>query len=197
MKRIFDAVVSSVLLVLFAPVLALATVLVKLSSAGPVIFSQVRVGQHGRTFRLYKFRTMVNGADQMLPALMQATESAGPVFIWKDPNDVRITPVGRLLRRLSLDELPQLVNVIKGDMSLVGPRPLPAQSSSMITGAHLRRFSVPPGITCLWQVKARGNFDYEAWANYDLQYVDTWSLLLDVKILLQTIPVVVSGRGAT
>ena len=189
-----DVVLSATLLVILLPLLLAIALMVKLSSSGPIIFRQERIGFHGRRFRLYKFRTMIVGAEAMLPALAHRSVTGGPIF--KDPTDVRITRVGRILRRFSLDELPQLLNVLRGDMSLVGPRPLPVHESAAISGAHRRRFAMRPGITCLWQVNGRSDVDYATWMRYDLEYVDTWSLQLDAKLLLQTIPVGIHGRGA-
>ena len=194
LKRLIDVAGSVALMLLLTPVLVATAVLVKLSSAGPVLFSQDRVGLHGRRFKVYKFRTMIQGAEALLPSLSSRSIMKGPTF--KDPADFRITPIGRLLRKASLDELPQLFNVLKGDMSLVGPRPLPVQESAAVEGRHRRRFSMRPGITCLWQINGRSNIDYATWMNYDLQYVDRWSLGLDARLLLKTIPAVLSGRGA-
>jgi exopolysaccharide biosynthesis polyprenyl glycosylphosphotransferase len=194
LKRLIDLAGSVALIVLLGPVLVATAVLVKLSSAGPVLFTQDRVGLHGRRFRVYKFRTMIQGAEALLPSLSSRSITKGPTF--KDPADFRITPIGRVLRKASLDELPQLFNVLKGDMSLVGPRPLPISESAAVAGPHRRRFSMRPGITCLWQINGRSTVDYATWMNYDLQYVDRWSLGLDARLLLKTIPAVLSGRGA-
>ncbi len=194
LKRIMDVLLSIPLIAIFAPVMVIAALLVKLSSPGPIIFKQKRAGLHGRPFVLYKFRTMVDGAEGMLHVVAQRSVAGGPIF--KDPVDHRITPVGAVLRRFSIDELPQLFNVLKGNMSLVGPRPLPLHEAQAITGTHRRRFSMRPGITCLWQVNGRSNVEYTRWMAYDLQYVDGWSLWLDTKLLLRTIPAVFSGRGA-
>jgi exopolysaccharide biosynthesis polyprenyl glycosylphosphotransferase len=194
LKRATDLTLASVLLVVLSPLMILSAVLVKLSSRGPVIFSQLRVGLHGRRFRLLKFRTMFENAEAAVATLAHRSITGGPIF--KDPHDLRVTPVGRILRRLSLDELPQLVNVLVGDMSLVGPRPLPLHESAAISGPHRRRFSMRPGLTCLWQVNGRSNVNYAQWMQYDLDYVDGWSLALDAKLLVKTIPAVVSGRGA-
>jgi len=194
LKRLIDLTGSIALIVLLMPVLLATAVFVKLSSAGPILFTQDRVGLHGRRFRVYKFRTMIQGAEALLPSLSSRSITRGPTF--KDPSDFRITPIGRVLRKFSVDELPQLFNVLKGDMSLVGPRPLPVHESVAIAGPYRRRFSMRPGITCLWQINGRSNIDYATWMNYDLQYVDRWSLGLDARLLLKTIPAVLSGRGA-
>jgi exopolysaccharide biosynthesis polyprenyl glycosylphosphotransferase len=194
LKRLIDISGSFALVILLAPALLATALLVKLSSAGPILFTQARVGLHGRKFRVYKFRTMIQGADALQPSLSSRSIMKGPAF--KDPADVRVTPIGRVLRKASLDELPQLFNVLKGDMSLVGPRPLPVHESAAVEGPHRRRFSMRPGITCLWQINGRNDIDYTTWMNYDLQYVDRWSLGLDARLLLKTIPAVLSGRGA-
>lgn len=193
-KRSLDLLLGAALLLLFSPLLAVAALLVKVSSPGAVIYKQRRTGLHGRTFVMYKFRTMVQDAEGMLQSLAARSIVGGPIF--KDRNDCRVTPIGRFLRRFSIDELPQLLNVVKGDMSLVGPRPLPVAEAARISGAFRRRFSMRPGITCLWQVNGRSNIEYAQWMSYDLQYVDGWSLWLDAKLLVRTIPAVLSGRGA-
>jgi exopolysaccharide biosynthesis polyprenyl glycosylphosphotransferase len=193
-KRLIDLAGAVVLLAALAPLLVAAALLVKLSSPGPILFTQHRVGLHGRRFKVFKFRTMIDGAEALLPAIRARSMTNGPTF--KDPGDFRVTPIGRLLRQFSVDELPQLFNVIRGDMSLVGPRPLPVHESAAITGPYRRRFCMRPGITCLWQINGRSNVDYTTWMNYDLQYVDRWSLSMDARLLLKTIPAVLSRRGA-
>jgi exopolysaccharide biosynthesis polyprenyl glycosylphosphotransferase len=194
-KRVLDVVASAALLVMITPLLAAIAVLIKLTSAGPVLFLQQRVGLNKRRFAMYKFRTMVPNAEKMLPQLEALNEVAGPVF--KIKNDPRITPIGRILRRTSLDELPQLFNVLKGDMSLVGPRPLPVRDyEGFSEDWQRRRFSVRPGITCLWQVHGRSDVTFDQWMKLDLQYLDEWSIWLDMKILAQTIPAVMKGSGA-
>jgi exopolysaccharide biosynthesis polyprenyl glycosylphosphotransferase len=194
-KRALDVAVSFVLIVLLAPLLAVVALLGKLTSKGPVLFLQERVGLNKRRFLIYKFRTMVPNADKMLPELEMLNEVAGPVF--KIKNDPRMTPIGRLLRRTSIDELPQLFNVLKGDMSLVGPRPLPVRDyEGFNEDWQRRRFSIRPGITCLWQVNGRSSISFEKWMQLDLQYIDQWSLWLDLKILVRTVPAVLKGSGA-
>ena len=194
-KRALDIVFSILLLILFSPVLLAAAVLVYSTSNGPVFFLQERVGLNKRRFRMYKFRTMVFNAEKIMARLEKLNEAAGPVF--KIKNDPRITTVGRFLRRASVDELPQLLNVLKGDMSLVGPRPLPVRDyEGFSEDWQRRRFSVRPGITCLWQVAGRSSIPFEQWMRLDLQYVDEWSLWLDLKILARTIPAVFRGVGA-
>jgi exopolysaccharide biosynthesis polyprenyl glycosylphosphotransferase len=194
-KRTLDIALSFVLLVLLAPVLAAVALVVKLTTPGPVFFWQERIGRNKRRFFLCKFRTMVPNAENLLPGLESRNEAAGPVF--KIKNDPRITPIGRLLRRTSLDELPQLLNVLTGEMSLVGPRPLPVRDyEGFSEDWQRRRFSVRPGITCLWQVGGRSNIGFDQWMKLDLQYLDQWSIWLDVKILAMTIPAVLKGSGA-
>jgi exopolysaccharide biosynthesis polyprenyl glycosylphosphotransferase len=193
-KRTVDLVLSVIFMVMALPVMAIVAIAVKLSSEGPVIFKQTRVGLRGRKFTMYKFRTMICGAEALMPTLASQTVMAGPIY--KQFSDPRVTAAGRFLRKFSLDELPQLWNVFKGEMSLVGPRPLPVTESAAIAGEYRRRFSMRPGLTCFWQVNGRNNTEFSKWMNYDLQYVDRWSLMLDAKLLLQTIPVVFSGKGA-
>jgi exopolysaccharide biosynthesis polyprenyl glycosylphosphotransferase len=194
-KRALDMALSSALLVVFAPLLVVTGLMVKLTSKGPILFRQERIGRSKRRFFIYKFRTMVANAEKLLPALEALNEAEGPVF--KIRNDPRMTPIGRLLRRTSLDELPQLFNVLRGDMSLVGPRPLPVRDyEGFDQDWQRRRFSVRPGITCLWQVGGRSNIGFEHWMKLDLQYLDEWSIWLDMKILAQTIPAVLRGSGA-
>jgi exopolysaccharide biosynthesis polyprenyl glycosylphosphotransferase len=194
-KRVIDFLVASLLLLLLLPLLLVVSLIVKLNSHGPVFFFQERIGYNKRRFRIYKFRTMVPNAEKLMGQLEQLNEVAGPVF--KIKNDPRITPVGKFLRRTSIDELPQLINVIKGDMSLVGPRPLPVRDyNGFNEDWQRRRFSIRPGITCLWQVNGRSSITFDQWMKLDLQYVDEWSLWLDLKILARTIPAVLRGSGA-
>jgi exopolysaccharide biosynthesis polyprenyl glycosylphosphotransferase len=194
-KRFIDFCGSAVLLIALAPILAAVAVLIKLDSPGPVFFAQQRVGLNKRRFKVFKFRTMAVGADRQQPMLESLNEAAGPVFKIKD--DPRITRIGRFLRRYSIDELPQLFNVFKGEMSLVGPRPLPVRDVERIDALwHKRRLSVKPGVTCLWQVNGRSDVNFNEWVRMDLEYIDKWSLQLDMKILLKTIPAVVKGSGA-
>jgi len=193
-KRGLDIVLSISLLVALSPLFFLLAVLVKLSSPGPVFFRQVRVGLRGRKFVLIKFRTMVDGAESMFHLVAHRNITGGPIF--KDAQDVRVTDIGRILRRFSLDELPQLFNVLKGDMSVVGPRPLPVHESNAIEGTYRRRFNMRPGITCHWQVQGRNQIGFAKWMELDVKYVDNWSLREDMKLLFLTIPAVFSGRGA-
>ena len=194
-KRTLDILFSVILLILFSPVFLLAAMLIYSTSEGPIFYLQERVGLNKRRFRMYKFRTMVRNAEKLMDRLESLNEASGPVFkIKKDP---RITQVGKILRRTSVDELPQLLNVLKGEMSLVGPRPLPVRDYEGFNADwQRRRFSVRPGITCLWQIAGRNSIPFEQWMRLDLQYVDEWSLWLDLKILARTIPAVVKGVGA-
>jgi exopolysaccharide biosynthesis polyprenyl glycosylphosphotransferase len=195
-KRLADAAVSALALAFLAPLLAAIAVAVKLSSPGPVLFGQIRIGQNGRRFRMWKFRSMVADAEARQPALEAQNEVRGAAF--KLLHDPRVTRVGRWLRRTSLDELPQLVNVLRGEMSLVGPRPLPERDVERLRHDwQRRRFSVRPGLTGLWQSSGRHRIGFEEWMRMDLDYVDNWSLLLDLKILLRTVPAVWSGAGAS
>ncbi len=195
-KRMVDIVISAFLLTLAVPIVVLASLLIKLTSPGSILFKQRRIGLNGRMFTLYKFRTMIEDAHARRAEVAHLNEMNGPVFKMKD--DPRITPVGRWLRRFSLDELPQFWNVLKGDMSLVGPRPPIPEEVASYHRWHRRRLSMKPGLTCLWQVSGRNDIaDFDRWMQLDLQYIDNWSPSLDFKILLRTIPVVLSGRGAS
>jgi len=196
-KTLMDRIGSFILLLLIGwwlfPIIAIA---IKLSSRGPIYFKQQRSGLNGQPFTLYKFRTMVTNAEQYKHELQAMNEMSGPVFkLSKDP---RVTPVGKILRKYSLDELPQLWNVLRGEMSLVGPRPLPVDEVKRFSDlAHRRRLSVKPGLTCLWQIGGRNQiFDFKDWVRLDLEYIDNWSLWLDLKILIYTIPAVLRGTGA-
>ena len=193
-KRVVDIVGASMLFVMGLPVFLLVALVIELTSRGPIIFRQERAGFHGRRFLMYKFRTMVKDAERMRDQVGHLNDRTGPVF--KAAGDPRLTAAGRLLRKFSFDELPQLLNVLKGEMSLVGPRPLPMYEARQIKGAQRRRLAMRPGITGLWQVSGRDAVDFEGWMQMDLLYVDRWSLGLDLKILLRTIPVVVRGEGA-
>jgi len=194
-KRILDFTLSSIMITLLSPALLLVAALIRLSSPGPVLFIQKRLGLNKRHFNMCKFRTMEVDAERRMGEVEHLNEVSGPVF--KIKNDPRITPIGRFLRKTSIDELPQLFNVLKGDMSLVGPRPLPVRDyEGFNKDCQRRRFSVKPGITCLWQVGGRSSIPFEKWMELDLQYIDKWSLRLDFEILLRTIPAVLRGSGA-
>lgn len=195
MKRALDILGSASLLILLLPVMGLVALLIKLSSPGSAVFTQRRLGYQKREFNIYKFRTMVQDAESQMKDLEHLNEVSGPVF--KMRNDPRVTPIGRFLRKTSLDELPQLFNVLKGDMSLVGPRPLPVRDyGGFEQDWQRRRFSVRPGLTCLWQINGRSSIPFEKWMQLDLQYIDKWSFWLDLQILIKTIPVVLKGSGA-
>jgi lipopolysaccharide/colanic/teichoic acid biosynthesis glycosyltransferase len=182
-------------LVALFPFLVLVTVLIKLTSSGPVLFAQNRVGMNQRQFKLYKFRSMVVDAEERKSALQHLNERDGPVFkIEKDP---RTTWIGRFLRRTSIDELPQLFNVLCGEMSLVGPRPPLPEEVTRYEWLYRKRLSVKPGVTCIWQVSGRDNVSFDRWMEMDHEYVENWSLWLDLKILLETIPAVLFSRGAS
>jgi exopolysaccharide biosynthesis polyprenyl glycosylphosphotransferase len=194
-KRLIDIIGSIVALAVLAPVMLVAALAIKLTSPGSVIFAQERLGLNKRRFRMYKFRTMIANAEACQAALEHLNEAPGPVF--KIRNDPRITPLGKFLRRTSIDELPQLFNVLRGEMSLVGPRPLPLRDVAKFTeGARMRRFSMRPGLTCFWQIQGRSELSFEDWMRLDLEYIDHWSLALDLLILLRTVPAVVLGTGA-
>jgi exopolysaccharide biosynthesis polyprenyl glycosylphosphotransferase len=194
LKRIFDIIVSLAGIALSLPVFGAISVFIKLFSPGPFVFKQIRSGLNGRKFVMYKFRTMVKGAEGMKDSLNGLNEMKGPVFKMK--NDPRVTKFGAFLRRSSMDELPQLFNVLKGDMSIVGPRPpMPAEVEKYEIWQR-RRLSMRPGLTCLWQINGRSNVDFDKWMRLDLKYIDTWSLGLDFKILLKTIPAVLFLKGA-
>jgi len=194
-KRTSDIVLSLLLILLLSPLFLIVALLIKATSPGPVSFLQERLGLNKRRFRICKFRTMDPDAEMNQAALEDFNEVDGPAFKIKD--DPRITPIGRFLRKTSIDELPQLINVLKGDMSLVGPRPLPVRDyEGFDQDWHRRRFSVRPGITCLWQVGGRSNISFDRWMELDMEYIDNWSLGLDLKILAKTIPAVLRGAGA-
>jgi exopolysaccharide biosynthesis polyprenyl glycosylphosphotransferase len=194
LKRVIDLFSSALGLLVLSPLLLAVAALIKSTSRGPVLFSQERVGLHGRRFFCHKFRTMVHNAEELKADLSHLNEADGPVF--KIRRDPRITPVGRLLRKLSLDELPQLWNVLVGEMSLVGPRPPIPSEVDRYARWQRRRLSMRPGITCLWQISGRSELDFDTWMRLDLQYIDHWSLTLDFVILAKTLPAVLSTRGA-
>jgi exopolysaccharide biosynthesis polyprenyl glycosylphosphotransferase len=195
LKRGFDVLAATAGLLVLSPLLAAIAVAIRLTSPGPILFAQERYGLNRRVFRMYKFRTMVADAEALQESIEHLNEAAGPVFKVRD--DPRVTPLGSLLRRTSLDELPQLLNVVIGEMSLVGPRPLPLRDVRHFShGALMRRFSVRPGLTGLWQVSGRSDLGFDEWIRLDLQYIDCWSIGLDLRILLRTLPAVVRGAGA-
>jgi len=195
LKRLVDVLVSTSVLLLALPLILIIAFGIKITSGGSVLFRQIRCGLNGRRFTLYKFRTMVENAEQRRQELLHLNEMDGPVF--KLSRDPRVTWLGRFLRKFSLDELPQLWNVLRGDMSLVGPRPPIPEEVAKYERWQRRRLSMKPGITCLWQISGRNHVDFDRWMELDLEYIDSWSPALDFKILLKTIPAVLSGRGAS
>lgn len=193
-RRLADIVLSVALLLLLSPLMFVIAVGVKLASPGPVLFRQVRCGLHGRRFTFLKFRTMRIDAERLKPLLEPFNEMDGPAF--KMTNDPRVFPFGGFLRRTSLDELPQLINILRGDMSFVGPRPSVVEEVDQYQPWQRRRLSMKPGLTCLWQISGRNELTFDEWMRLDLEYIDNWSLWLDVKIAFKTIPAVLLGRGA-
>jgi exopolysaccharide biosynthesis polyprenyl glycosylphosphotransferase len=194
MKRCLDLTVASLGLVALSPALAAVALAIKLDSRGPVFFRQLRVGKGHRPFYCLKFRSMTADAEKRREEIAHLNEVDGPVF--KIRNDPRVTRVGRVIRKTSIDELPQLINVVRGEMSLVGPRPpLPAEVDKYEEWMH-RRLDVPPGITCIWQISGRSNVSFEQWMQMDIDYIESCSLVTDVRILLRTVPAVLFGRGA-
>lgn len=193
-KRFFDVVFSLVGLVVLSPILLVAALAIKLDDRGPVIFKQMRMGKDGRLFRFYKFRSMCVDADKKQEQLLALNEVDGPVFkIAKDP---RVTRVGRIIRKFSIDELPQLVNVIKGDMSIVGPRPPLPKEVAKYTPFQMKRLSVTPGLTCYWQISGRSNLSFDQWVEMDLRYIRKIGPMTDLAIVLRTFPVALFGIGA-
>jgi exopolysaccharide biosynthesis polyprenyl glycosylphosphotransferase len=194
LKVILDRVLAAVLIVVLSPLMLVVAALVRIFIGWPVLYIHQRGGIYGRPFSMLKFRSMRIGAEEQQAELLARNEMDGPVF--KMANDPRVTRLGRILRRTSLDELPQLFNVLVGNMSLVGPRPLVLPETQALHGGHRRRLSMRPGLTCLWQVSGRNDLTFAEWMTLDLEYIDTWSLALDFAILLRTIPAIITGRGA-
>jgi exopolysaccharide biosynthesis polyprenyl glycosylphosphotransferase len=194
-KRAFDLLSSFVALALLAPLFVVVAALIKITSRGPIFFKQERVGLHGRTFHMLKFRSMVADAEALKARLAAQNEQGGPVF--KIRRDPRITAVGRFIRKYSIDELPQLINVLRGEMSVVGPRPPIPSEVAKYEAWQRRRLSVRPGLTCVWQVSGRNEISFEEWMYLDMQYIDHWSLAQDFQLILKTVPVVLTGRGAS
>jgi len=193
-KRAIDVLGSVVLLLLMLPVLLATALAIRLSSPGPALFTQDRIGKDGRTFRIIKFRSMHAGAHEAKTALAHLNEATSPAF--KLRSDPRITRVGRVIRRLSIDEIPQLLNVLRGDMSLVGPRPPLPEEYETYGPRERQRLSVVPGLTCIWQVSGRSDVDFATWVDMDLEYIEQWTVRRDLQLLLKTIPAVLTGRGA-
>ncbi len=194
LKRSFDLVVSALVVVIGLPIWLVIAAVIKLTSRGPVLFADERVGLGEQTFRMLKFRTMVAGAAGRQAALEQANEATGALF--KIRNDPRVTPVGRVLRRFSIDEIPNVINVLRGEMSLVGPRPLPVRDHGRLEPWHRRRSNVLPGMTGLWQIAGRSDLSFDDLVRLDFYYLENWSLWLDITILVKTVPAVVGRRGA-
>ncbi len=194
LRRALDVLVSLLALLLLLPLLTVVALLIRLGSPGPVLFVQTRIGRHGHPFPVFKFRSMFTDAEARLSALLDANERSGPVF--KIKHDPRITPTGRWLRRCSLDEVPQLLNVLRGEMSLVGPRPALPREVALYTPAQRVRLSVLPGLTGLWQVSGRATLSFEASVALDMEYVRRQSFVLNVVILCRTVPAVLTGHGA-
>jgi exopolysaccharide biosynthesis polyprenyl glycosylphosphotransferase len=192
-KETFDILFSSMVLVCLSPLLLGIAIAIKIDSPGSIFFKQKRIGLRGRRFEVYKFRTMVSNAEELKKQLLNQNEMDGPVF--KITHDPRITRVGRFLRKTSLDELPQFVNVIRGEMSVVGPRPPLPEEVTEYERWQLRRLSMKPGITCIWQVSGRNNIPFEEWMKMDLEYIDNWSLKLDFVLFLKTIRTMLKGDG--
>lgn len=193
-KRTLDIICSTLGLIILSPVLLIVAILIKLESKGPVIFSQKRVGLNGNEFKMYKFRSMVQNAEKLKEKLAKQNEMSGPMFKMKD--DPRVTKVGKFIRKTSIDEIPQLINVIKGDMSLVGPRPSLPKEVEKFESWMLDRLSVKPGLTCYWQVSGRNNIDFIEWMKLDLQYVEDRSFLLDLKLIFKTFFVLFGDKNA-
>ncbi len=194
LKRAVDITVSVLAILMLMPLFLAVALLVKLTSRGPVMYIQQRVGRGGEPFRIIKFRSMYRDAHDRRHEHILDNMHEGPIFKIRD--DPRVTPVGRAIRRLSIDEMPQLLNVLKGDMSLVGPRPPLPEEFLDYTERERRRLLVKPGVTCIWQVSGRSDLDFQTWVDMDLEYIETWSLGLDLKLLAKTVPAVLTGRGA-
>lgn len=193
-KRTLDIIASTLGLIILSPILLVVAILIRLESKGPAIFSQKRIGLNKKEFKMYKFRSMVQNAEELKEKLAKENEMSGPMF--KIKNDPRVTKVGRFIRRTSIDELPQLINVLKGEMSLVGPRPSLPKEVSKFEPWMLKRLSVKPGLTCYWQVSGRNNIDFENWMKLDLQYVNDRSFWLDLKLILKTATVLFGDKNA-
>jgi exopolysaccharide biosynthesis polyprenyl glycosylphosphotransferase len=195
LKRLFDMASSMAALIVLAPLMVGVAIAIKLTSRGPILFKQLRVGQHSKPFHMLKFRSMVVNAEELKAKLMAQNEQTGPVF--KMRRDPRITGVGGFIRKYSIDELPQLINVLRGEMSVVGPRPPVPGEVAKYEAWQRRRLSVRPGLTCVWQVSGRNEISFEEWMYLDMQYIDHWSLKQDFELILKTLPVVLTGRGAS
>ncbi len=193
-KRFFDIILSLLGLICLSPVLIIVAIAIKLESEGPVLFSQDRVGKDGKTFKMYKMRSMVSNAEELKEKLLKQNEMSGPMFKMKD--DPRITKVGKFIRKTSIDEIPQLINIIKGDMSLVGPRPSLPKEVAEFEPWMYERLVVKPGLTCYWQVMGRNNIDFEDWMKLDIKYVRERNLFLDMKLVIKTFFVLFGDKNA-
>lgn len=194
MKRAMDIICSLTAIIVLSPILILTAAIVALTSPGKSIYTQIRVGKNGKFFTMYKFRSMYVNTDQVLEELAKKNEMDGPVFKMK--HDPRITPVGRFIRKFSIDEFPQFFNILAGDMSIVGPRPALPKEVAQYTGRDSERLLVKPGLTCIWQVSGRSDVDFKEWMELDRQYIKTRSIILDIVLILKTIPAVLLGKGA-
>lgn len=194
LKRFFDLFFSSLAIILLIPIFLVTVIAIKIDSLGPAIYSQQRAGKNVKIFKMYKFRSMCVDADELLKDLQDQNEKDGPVF--KIANDPRVTKVGRVIRKISIDELPQLINILKGDMSIVGPRPPLLSEVEQYTPYQMQRLAVKPGLSCYWQISGRSDVSFEEWVELDLKYIKERSLWTDLKIILKTVPAVLFGRGA-
>lgn len=195
-KRLMDVVFSAIALIVLSPIMLIVAVAIKLEDIkGPILFSQERVGYLGKKFKMYKFRSMYVDAEERLHEIQHLNEQTGPVFKMKD--DPRITKVGKFIRKTSLDELPQLINILKGEMSIVGPRPALLREVVQYNDYQKQRLLVKPGLTCIWQVSGRNNIGFDEWVELDLEYIENQSLGLDIKLILQTIPALLGDRNAS
>ncbi|MDU2460591.1 MAG: sugar transferase [Clostridium sp.] len=193
-KRALDVIASFLGLVILSPILLIVAILIKLESKGPAIFSQSRIGLNGKEFKMYKFRSMVQNAEELKEKLAKQNEMSGPMF--KIKNDPRVTKVGKFIRKTSIDELPQLLNILKGDMTLVGPRPSLPREVEKFESWMLKRLEVKPGLTCYWQVSGRNNIDFYDWMKLDLKYVNDMSFWLDIKLIFKTVAVLFGDKNA-
>lgn len=193
-KRALDVIASFLGLVILSPILLIVAILIKLESKGPAIFAQSRIGLNGKEFKMYKFRSMVQNAEELKEKLAKQNEMSGPMF--KIKNDPRVTKVGKFIRKTSIDELPQLLNILKGDMTLVGPRPSLPREVEKFESWMLKRLDVKPGLTCYWQVSGRNNIDFYEWMKLDLKYVNDMSFWLDIKLIFKTVAVLFGDKNA-
>lgn len=193
-KRIFDIILSVFTIIVLLPLFIIVSAAIKADSKGPVIYAQQRAGKNGKSFTMYKFRSMCQGAESKLKDLMEQNEKDGPVF--KITNDPRVTKVGRFIRKTSIDEFPQLINILKGDMSIVGPRPALLSEVEQYSAYQLQRLNVTPGLTCYWQISGRSDINFDEWVELDLKYIRECGIWTDLKIIFKTVPAVLLGRGA-